>query len=150
MKTRQPDYNYTFTNKADLIEEIIYQKRVEFWGEGLEYIDNRRLNIPVDRTDETWGAENNNHFSAGKFRYNQEEQPVPLSITSLGNREQFSAFSDRSELTPQRTCHKKSVKVVCLYRFFYMNQQKNDTEVLSLSFKCSFIFLSKELSAQTN
>ena len=30
MKTRQPDYNYTFTNKADLIEEIIYQKRVEF------------------------------------------------------------------------------------------------------------------------
>ena len=54
MKTRQPDYNYTFTNKADLIEEIIYQKRVEFWGEGLEYIDNRRLNIPVDRTDETW------------------------------------------------------------------------------------------------
>ena len=31
-----------------------------------------------------------------------------------------------------------------------MNQQKNDTEVLSLSFKCSFIFLSKELSAQTN
>ena len=48
MKTRQPDYNYTFTNKADLIEEIIYQKRVEFWGEGLEYIDNRRLNIPVD------------------------------------------------------------------------------------------------------
>ena len=41
MKTRQPDYNYTFTNKADLIEEIIYQKRVEFWGEGLEYIDNR-------------------------------------------------------------------------------------------------------------
>lgn len=57
MKTRQPDYNYTFTNKADLIEEIIYQKRVEFWGEGLEYIDNRRLNIPVDRTDETWGAE---------------------------------------------------------------------------------------------
>ena len=43
MKTRQPDYNYTFTNKADLIEEIIYQKRVEFWGEGLEYIDNRRF-----------------------------------------------------------------------------------------------------------
>ncbi len=34
MKTRQPDYDYTFTNKADLIEEIIYQKRVEFWGEG--------------------------------------------------------------------------------------------------------------------
>jgi len=92
MKTRQPDYNYTFTNKADLIEEIIYQKRVEFWGEGLEYIDNRRLNIPVDRTDETWGAENNNHFSAGKFRYNQEERPFlyQLPLSEIENNSQLS------------------------------------------------------------
>lgn len=92
MKTRQPDYNYTFTNKADLIEEIIYQKRVEFWGEGLEYIDNRRLNIPVDRTDETWGAENNNHFSAGKFRYNQEDRPFlyQLPLSEIENNSQLS------------------------------------------------------------
>ncbi len=92
MKTRQPDYDYTFTNKADLIEEIIYQKRVEFWGEGLEYIDNRRLNIPVDRTDETWGAENNNHFSAAKFRYNQEERPFlyQLPISEIENNSQIS------------------------------------------------------------
>ncbi len=82
----------TFTNKADLIEEIIYQKRVEFWGEGLEYIDNRRLNIPVDRTDETWGAENNNHFSAGKFRYNQEERPFlyQLPLSEIENNSQLS------------------------------------------------------------
>ena len=82
----------TFTNKADLIEEIIYQKRVEFWGEGLEYIDNRRLNIPVDRTDETWGAENNNHFSAAKFRYNQEERPFlyQLPISEIENNSQIS------------------------------------------------------------
>lgn len=92
MKTRQPDYDYTFTNKADLIEEIIYQKRVEFWGEGLEYIDNRRLNIPVDRTDETWGAENNNHFSVAKFRYNQEERPFlyQLPISEIENNSQIS------------------------------------------------------------
>lgn len=92
MKTRQHDYDYTFTNKADLIEEIIYQKRVEFWGEGLEYIDNRRLNIPVDRTDETWDAENNNHFSAAKFRYNQEERPFlyQLPISEIENNSQIS------------------------------------------------------------
>ena len=89
---KRQDYNYTFTNKADLIEEIIYQKRVEFWGEGLEYIDNRRLNIPVDRTDETWGAENNNHFSAGKFRYNQEERPFlyQLPLSEIENNSQLS------------------------------------------------------------
>lgn len=93
MKTRQPDYEYTFSNKADLIEEIIYQKRVEFWGEGLEYIDNRRLNIPVDRTDETWGKENNNHFSAAKFRHEQEERNFlyQLPISEIENNSQISS-----------------------------------------------------------
>lgn len=74
MKTRNPEYNYTYTNKADLIEEINFQKRVEFWGEGIEYLDNRRLNIPVDRTDATWGAENNNHLSGAKFKAEQEDR----------------------------------------------------------------------------
>lgn len=93
MKTRQPDYDYTFTNKAALIEEIIYQKRVEFWGEGLEYIDNRRLNIPVDRTDETWGADNNNHYESAKFRYNQEDRPFlyQLPISEIENNSQISS-----------------------------------------------------------
>ena len=66
MVTRDPNYAYTFTDKAALIEEINYQKRVEFWGEGIEYLDNRRLNIPVDRTDATWGAANN-HMAGAKF-----------------------------------------------------------------------------------
>ncbi len=79
MKTRQPDYNYTFTSKAELIEEIIFQKRVEFWGEGLEYLDNRRLNIPVDRTDATWG-ERNNHFSGGKLYAEQEDRCFAYQI----------------------------------------------------------------------
>ena len=93
MKTRQPDYDYTFTNKAALIEEIIYQKRVEFWGEGLEYIDNRRLNIPVDRTDETWGTDNNNHYESAKFRYNQEDRPFlyQLPISEIENNSQISS-----------------------------------------------------------
>ncbi len=74
VQTRQPDYSYTFTDYPALVEEIIYQKRVEFWGEGMEYLDNRRLNIPVDRTDETWGAENNNHFSGAKMYAEQESE----------------------------------------------------------------------------
>ena len=68
MKTRNPNYNYTVSDRAALLEEIIFQKRVEFWGEGMEYLDNRRLNIPVDRTDETWGS-SNNHIEDGKFKY---------------------------------------------------------------------------------
>lgn len=83
MKTRQPSYSYTFSDKASLIEEINFQKRVEFWGEGIEFLDNRRLNIPVDRTDKTWGAENNNHFSGAKLYAAQDDRcflyQIPIS-----------------------------------------------------------------------
>lgn len=74
MQTRDPNYNCTLTDKAALVEELIFQKRVEFWGEGLEYIDNRRLNIPVDRTDATWGADNN-HYVSAKMRVEQTDLP---------------------------------------------------------------------------
>lgn len=92
MQTRQPDYSYTFTDKASLIEEINFQKRVEFWGEGIEYLDNRRLNIPVDRTDDTWGAEANNHFSAGKIRAEQEDRVFlyQLPVSEIENNTMIS------------------------------------------------------------
>ena len=92
MQTRQPDYNYTFTDKASLIEEINFQKRVEFWGEGIEYLDYRRLNIPVDRTDDTWGADNNNHFSAGKLRAEQEDRVFlyQLPVSEIENNSMIS------------------------------------------------------------
>ena len=47
---------------------------------------------PVDRTDETWGAEKNNHFSAGKFRYNQEDRPFlyQLPLSEIENNSQLS------------------------------------------------------------
>ena len=73
MVTRDPNYAYTFSTKPALIEEIIFQKRVEFWGEGMEYLDNRRLNIPVDRTNETWGAKNN-HFSGARLYASQDDR----------------------------------------------------------------------------
>lgn len=92
MQTRQPDYNYTFTDKASLIEEINFQKRVEFWGEGIEYLDNRRLNILVDRTNDTWGADNNNHFSAGKLRAEQEDRVFlyQLPVSEIENNSMIS------------------------------------------------------------
>ena len=82
MVTRDPNYAYTLSSKSALIEEINYQKRIEFWGEGIEYLDNRRLNIPIDRTDATWGADNN-HFSGGKMYLTQDAEnfvyQIPLS-----------------------------------------------------------------------
>lgn len=48
VKTRDP--NYTCTKTGDeLIEEVIFQKRVEFWGEGIVYFDYKRLGLSVTR-----------------------------------------------------------------------------------------------------
>lgn len=87
MKTRQPSYNCTLAAKADIIEEINFQKRVEYWGEGMEYLDNRRLNIVVDRTDATWGKENNNHLASGKLKVEQESLKFlyKIPITEIEN-----------------------------------------------------------------
>jgi tetratricopeptide (TPR) repeat protein len=68
MKIRQADYKYAGQqNVAELVSEINLQKRIEFWGEGIEYLDNRRLNIPVDRT-----AEGTNHISWAQGVWTQD------------------------------------------------------------------------------
>lgn len=42
------DPNYTCTN-SDVVDEVVFQKRVEQWGEGLTFYDVKRLNMPVTR-----------------------------------------------------------------------------------------------------
>lgn len=43
------DAEYTFPADADAIDEIVFQKRVELWGEGLSFYDIKRLNMSVTR-----------------------------------------------------------------------------------------------------
>ena len=49
------DAGYSFSGD-DLIEEIIFQKAVEFWGEGLVMFDMKRLDMSVDTTDANYPA----------------------------------------------------------------------------------------------
>lgn len=46
MVNRDPNYFYLPTQ--DIVEEIIFQKSVEFWGEGLVLFDMKRLNMGVN------------------------------------------------------------------------------------------------------
>ncbi|MDE6859246.1 MAG: RagB/SusD family nutrient uptake outer membrane protein [Duncaniella sp.] len=46
---RDENYTCSATSQDDIIEEIIFQKRVEFWGEGLTFWDIKRLNYSVTR-----------------------------------------------------------------------------------------------------
>ncbi len=99
MQTRQPGYTCPVSAKADLLEEINFQKRVEFWGEGIEYLDNRRLNIPVDRSDATWGKANNNHLDAGKLCVEQENTTLryQLPLSEIENNKMIPA-SDQNPM----------------------------------------------------
>lgn len=47
---RYKSYNCTATDKDGVVEEIIFQKRVELWGEGRSFFDIKRLDYSVTRS----------------------------------------------------------------------------------------------------
>lgn len=47
---RDPSYVLSTNSGQALINEILFHRRVEFWGEGLRFYDLKRLNLPLDRT----------------------------------------------------------------------------------------------------
>lgn len=46
---RDPKYLCDASSSEDVVEEIVFQKRVELWGEGLAFFDVKRLNMSVTR-----------------------------------------------------------------------------------------------------
>ena len=46
---RDPYYTCKATSVDDVVEEIVFQKRVELWGEGQTFFDIKRLNMSVTR-----------------------------------------------------------------------------------------------------
>lgn len=56
-------YKCNATSMDDVIEEIIFQKRIELWGEGQTFFDIKRLNYSVDRT-----KDGSNFYSTAQFK----------------------------------------------------------------------------------
>lgn len=46
---RDPSYSTSASSTDDVVEEIVFQKRVEFWGEGQTFFDIKRLDYSVTR-----------------------------------------------------------------------------------------------------
>jgi hypothetical protein len=46
---RDPQYVKSTRTGADLIDEIMFQRRVELWGEGFRFADLKRVDMPLDR-----------------------------------------------------------------------------------------------------
>ena len=70
-----PGYDITAASLDDVVEEIILQKRIEMWMEGaLEWLDRRRLNMPIDRRDDaamTAAGVANNHIYKAMWEQNE-------------------------------------------------------------------------------
>ena len=48
-KNRDPQYTLSTNTGQALIEEILIQRRIELWGEGRNWTDLKRLNLPLVR-----------------------------------------------------------------------------------------------------
>ena len=46
---RQADYSFNAASAEDFVEEVFRQRRIELWGEGLNWFDIMRLNKGIDR-----------------------------------------------------------------------------------------------------
>lgn len=49
VKTRNSTYKCTATSSQDFLNEYVFQKGVEFWGEGINYFDAKRLETGIHR-----------------------------------------------------------------------------------------------------
>lgn len=49
VSTRNPSYVLSTNSGQALIDEILFQRRVELWGEGFRFFDLKRLNLPLNR-----------------------------------------------------------------------------------------------------
>ena len=70
---RDPQYVTKAATTEAVIDEIIFQKRVELWGEGLLFFDYKRLNMSVNR-----GYEGTPFFD--KLRLNTEGRPAWMNV----------------------------------------------------------------------
>ena len=76
MKTyRDPQYVYTGSNAID---EILFQKRIELWGEGLSFFDIKRANVSVTR-----GYTGTNFFEEWRFNTNGRPAWMNFCIVNL-------------------------------------------------------------------
>lgn len=73
-KYRYATYSTKATSTDEVVEEIIFQKRVELWGEGRSFFDIKRLNYSVDR------AKSGSNFTPGADMYVTSGRPAWMNF----------------------------------------------------------------------
>lgn len=77
-ENRDPNYNFSANSMEDIVNEIFNQKRIEFWGEGINYFDYKRLNKPVTRQYEGTNYVHN-------YQYNTTMRPAWMNFVFVNN-----------------------------------------------------------------
>lgn len=81
---RDPEYRCRVTAQDDVVEEIVFQKRIELWGEGQSFFDIKRLDYPVTR-----GYQGTNYLELQ--RLNTTTRPAWMNYTIVMTEETGNA-----------------------------------------------------------
>lgn len=97
-ENRDPNYSCHATEQAAVVDEIVFQKRVELWGEGQTFFDIKRLNMSVTR-----GYAGTNCQDT-QSRINTNGRPAWMNIVMVRTEEQNNeAFVDMNNPDPSDT-----------------------------------------------
>lgn len=79
-KDRDPNYTLSTNSGEALIDEVMFQRRVELWGEGFRWLDLKRLNMPLDR-----GPAPRSGFNQGGARNGWKSGLEPTNIDPIAS-----------------------------------------------------------------
>ncbi|WP_185212303.1 RagB/SusD family nutrient uptake outer membrane protein [Sphingobacterium mizutaii] len=82
---RDPQYQKSQNTGETLIEEILFQRRVELWGEGFRYLDLKRLNLPLDRGPKPRSGYNQGNWSNSLTSMPTNLDPLASNFNMYGN-----------------------------------------------------------------
>ncbi len=85
---RDPSYTLSTKSGADLADEIMFQRRVELWGEGFRFLDLKRLNMDLDR-----GPKPRAGYNQGGTANNWDHKKEPTNLDPLASN--FNMYVER-------------------------------------------------------
>lgn len=84
-RQRDPNYQKSASTGAALIDEIMFQRRVELWGEGFRFLDLKRLNMPLDRGPAPRAGYNQGNWPNNMTTMPANVDPLASNFNMYGN-----------------------------------------------------------------
>lgn len=86
---RDPEYLLSSNTGDNLTEEIMFQRRVELWGEGFRFLDLKRLDMPLDR-----GPKPRDGYNQGGAVNGWKHNANPTNLDPLASN--FNMYEEKS------------------------------------------------------